>query len=110
MNDSQDTPSLPPNAQSLAPELVCQILKIAADLEDKWFNGSRWDRRLYVLYRASLVCRIWRFEAQLLLWKKIYLGDEAQAQLILASPALGTYRTRELTVEGVTNWSKVESR
>lgn len=52
-----------------------------------------------MLFSASLVCRIWRGEAQFLLWRKIHLVGEIAGDLLLASPALGRYQTSELKID-----------
>lgn len=51
------------------------------------------------LLAASLVCRHWRVPAQMSLWEDISLDDSPTSiDRILASPAIGYYRTRSLSV------------
>lgn len=49
----------------------------------------------------------WNEEARIVLWREIFLEEEDIAQLLLASPALGKYRTKELTLPGP--WFAAES-
>lgn len=77
--------------QSLAPELVGRVLQIAIeDLEDH--------ERQMLLCSASLVCKTWSSEAQLLLWKRIVILNETQARQLLSSPSLGQYKTEVLSI------------
>lgn len=85
INEQSSPPHLS-GIRSLAVELLGRILEIA--VEDLVYE----DRQM-LLCRASLVCKTWSWEAQLLLWKKIVLLHEIQARQLLSSLSLGKYTT-----------------
>lgn len=85
-------PPPPTTIQSLSRELIGRILELAVEDEP---NNHR--SRTTLLFRASLVCKVWIGEAQVLLWRKVFISNESMAQRLLSTPALGKgYRTKEL--------------
>lgn len=91
----------PPNQCSIVtprfpPELISQFLEEAIHKES-------YRTRKSILCSASLVCRSWGQLAKVLLWRKVVFGEDGAGELrssILDSPALGRYRTRQVSVQG----------
>lgn len=75
--------------QSLAPELLIRVLELGPD--------DFAVRRASLLSHA-LVSRAWRAPSQHLLWDEIELHSRSAIERMLASPALGAFRTRVVRV------------
>lgn len=90
--------------ESIPSEILRHTLKIGAQsiLDDKtdWHFATKMKRRNEFLLIASLVCSVWRIEAQAVLWDMLHIGSERAAQRLLQSPLLGSLPTKELTLVG----------
>lgn len=89
----------PATIHSLAPEIMARVLELVEPADD-WQTVPA---RHLAMCRTSLVCRSWTLEARIILWRKLAIGREGQAERILASPALGSFRTQEVAFWGSVN-------
>lgn len=91
-------PTPRPTIRSLPPELIGRILELAVEDTARNYIPHTAHERESILRRATLVCKAWSEEAQVLLWGKVVIQNESRAQRLLCSPGLGKYRTKELDV------------
>lgn len=88
----QDQVSLASNSRPLLPlELVYRILRIAASIITDFneLKGPAGKQRKRLLCSASLVCRLWRDEAQKLLWECVTVRRDEGGRSFLLSNDVG---------------------
>lgn len=79
----------------LPAELLFSVLELAN-------SGQGWRGTAYntFLRNAAVVCSSWSVLARELLWSEVFIAGQSEAVRLLASPALGRYKTRRLFISG----------
>lgn len=73
-----------PNCSPLPSDVVCLILEYGASVDARSSSSEIAERRRH-LRQASLVCSVWRGEAQRLLWQHVVLDSNERMRRLLSS-------------------------